>query len=265
MKKPHFLIIGVQRGGTSSLFRYLMKHPQIDSPVDKEIHFFDLNYQKGSDWYIQQFPFFSNYNNDKKSSSKKMITGEASPYYIFHPLVAQRVKQYCPKIKLIVLLRDPIARAISHYHHCVRFQLEKLPLNQAFKLEKDRLKGEIEKFKQDEYYYSYNHQHLAYISRGRYIKQLKHWRQYFSSEQFLILQSEIFYNNPEQTLNQVTNFLEIDNYKLTEYYPHNQAEYPKTSPIIVKQLKTYFQPYNEELYEYLEKEFLLKYQINFEL
>lgn len=175
-----------------------------------------------------------------------------------------RVKQYCPDIKLIVLLRDPVARAISHYHHCVRFQLEKLPLNEAFKLEKDRLKGEVEKFAKNQDYYSYNHQHLAYISRGKYIEQLKHWRQYFSREQFLILQSENFYNNSAKTLEKVTNFLEIDNYKLTEYYPHNQAEYPQTSPTIIKQLRTYFQPYNEELYKYLEKEFSLKNQINFE-
>ncbi|MBL1208673.1 MAG: sulfotransferase domain-containing protein [Geminocystis sp. GBBB08] len=255
MKKPDFLIIGVQRGGTSSLFRYLMEHPQIASPVDKEIHFFDLHFQKGWDWYLQQFPFLTNNKNDDIFSEKKIITGEASPYYIFHPLVAQRVKEYCPDIKLIVLLRDPVDRAISHYHHCIRFNLENLPLKEALKLEKDRLKGELEKFYQDENYYSYNHQHLAYISRGKYIEQLKHWRQYFASEQFLILQSEKFYKNPTNTLKKVTNFLAIDNFKLTEYYPHNQYEYPQTSPLIIQQLKTYFTPYNQELSEYLEQEF----------
>lgn len=265
MKKPNFLIIGVQRGGTSSLFRYLMEHPQIASPVDKEIHFFDLHFQKGWHWYLEQFSLFNGEYQENINHSKNIITGEASPYYIFHPLVAQRVKQYCPDIKLIVLLRNPIDRAISHYHHCIRFQLEKLPLNEALKLEKDRLKGEAEKFKQDEHYYSYNHQHLAYISRGKYIQQLKHWRQYFDQQQFLILQSENFYNNPAKTLEKVTNFLEIDNYKLTEYYPHNQAEYPKTSPTIIKQLRAYFHPYNQQLYQYLEKEFSLRDQINFEL
>ena len=263
MKRPDFLIIGVQRGGTSSLFRYLMEHPQIAPPVDKEVHFFDLNYQKGWDWYLQQFSLFNGEYQQKIDSPRKIITGEASPYYIYHPLVAQRVKQYCPDVKLIFLLRDPVDRAISHYHHCIRFKLETLSLYEALKLEKDRLKGESEKFTMDENYYSYNHQHLAYISRGRYIEQLKHWRQYFSAEQFLILQSEKFYKNPTQTLNKVTDFLVIDNYKLTEYYPHNQYEYPETSPSIIKQLKAYFTPYNHQLYQYLDEEFCFKDEVIF--
>lgn len=253
-KTPDFLIIGVQRGGTSSLFRYLMEHPQIASPVDKEIHFFDLNFHRGYDWYIEQFPFLANNKNQQNQQEKKVITGEASPYYIFHPLVAERVKNYCPEVKLIILLRDPIARAISHYHHCVRFQLEKDPLELAFKLEENRLQGEKEKLKTDENYCSYNYQHLSYLERGKYLPQIQHWREHFPKEQMLILQSEKLYDNPPSILAQVTDFLEIDPFTLPEYYPHNQAEYPPTSPIIIKQLVEYFSPYNQELYNYLNHE-----------
>lgn len=251
INKPNFLIIGVQRGGTSSLFRYLMEHPQIASPIDKEIHFFDLNYHLGWHWYMQQFPIFANNKNQENIVNKNIITGEASPYYIFHPLVAERVKRHCPEIKLIVLLRNPVDRAISHYHHCIRFQLEKLPLEEALKLENDRLKGEAEKIIKEDNYYSYNHQHFAYKERGKYIEQLQHWREYFPAKQFLILQSENFYRNPTQVLTKVTDFLEIDRFQLAEYYPHNQAEYPVTSESIIEELKAYFQPYNEKLYNYL--------------
>jgi len=262
-KTPDFLIIGVQRGGTSSLFRYLMEHPQIASPTDKEIHFFDLNFHRGWDWYIEQFPFLANNNNQQNKEGKKIITGEASPYYIFHPLVPQRVKQYCPDIKLIILLRDPIARAISHYHHCVRFKLETETLELAIELEEKRLQGEKEKLKQDENYYSYNYQHLSYLARGKYLGQIQHWREYFPKEQILILQSEKLYQNPSSILAQVTDFLEIDPFTLCEYYPHNQAEYPSTCPTLIKQLVDYFQPYNEKLYNYLSHEFTGKNNIYF--
>lgn len=263
MKKPNFLIIGGQRCGSSSLFRYLMEHPQIFPPVDKEIHFFDLHFHKGWDWYISQFPYFQELEKNPDLANKKLITGEASPYYIFHPLVAKRVREYCPQIKLIVLLRDPINRAISHYHHCVRFKLEFLSLKEAFDQEFERLKGEKEKFKENPDYQSYNYQHLSYLSRGKYVEQLKNWRVYFPSKQFLILQSEHFYDNPTKTLEKVTDFLEIDNFKLDEYYPHNKAEYPPTSASIVNSLSEYFQPYNEELYGFLNDKFDLDESINF--
>jgi hypothetical protein len=257
MKKPDFLIIGVQRGGSSSLFRYLMEHPQIAAPVDKEIHFFELNFHRGWDWYISQFPYL------KETEEKNFITGEASPYYIYHPLVPQRVKQYCPEIKLIVLLRDPLARAISHYHHCLRFQLESLPIEEAFAQEGDRLKQEEEKLKADPEYYSYNHQHLSYLSRGRYVEQLENWRAYFPAEQFLILQSEAFYANPSKTLKQVTDFLGIESYELADYYPHNKAEYPQASSSLINNLSQYFEPYNQKLYDYLKREFEVNEEINF--
>ncbi len=189
MKPPDFLIIGVQKGGNNSLYNYLMKHPQIAPAVNKEIQFFSFNFHRGWDWYISQFPYLQEKQVNSISTDKRIITGEASPYYIFHPLAPERVKQWCPQIKLIVLLRDPVARAISYYHHCIRYSYESLPIKEAFEQEFSRLAQEEEKLKADPQYYSYNHQHLSYLSRGRYVEQLATWRAHFPPEQFLILQS----------------------------------------------------------------------------
>lgn len=261
MKKPDFLIIGVQKGGSTSLFKYLMEHPQIASPVDKEIHFFDLNFDHGWDWYISQFPYLQANNN--VSSNLKLITGEASPYYIYHPLVAQRVKEYCPQIKLIVLLRDPVSRAISHYYHCLNLKLEFLSIEEAFNQEFSRLNQEEEKLKADPKYYSYNHQHLSYLSRGKYFQQLAHWKAYFPAEQFLIIQSETFYKNPSKILKQVTDFLGLESYQLSKYYHYNKLVYPQVSRSIINQLTEYFEPDNEKLYTYLQTEFSLPEKIHF--
>src|SRR5690242_8679107 len=106
MIPPHFLIIGAQRCGTTSLFEYLANHPEIVPPSVKKIHFFDSEYEKGEAWYRARFPVLEN----------GFITGEATPYYLFHPRVPKRVRNWNPNVKLIVLLRNPVDRAYSHFY-----------------------------------------------------------------------------------------------------------------------------------------------------
>ncbi|MGA9381532.1 MAG: sulfotransferase [Phormidium sp.] len=243
--QPTFIIVGAQKSGTTSLYQYLIQHPQIVPASQKEVHFFDLNFAKGVDWYKQQFP----------TVSPGLITGEASPYYIFHPVVAQRVYELFPEVKLIALLRNPVERAISHYYHEVRLGFEKLGLADAIAQESARLKGETAKMLADATYYSYNHQHYTYLSRGIYVEQLKHWMQFFPKEQFLVLPSEELYNQPNQVLNQVLEFLELPSYQLTQYDKYNSGEYPEINPETRQQLQEYFQPYNQQLEEFLGVKF----------
>jgi len=243
--QPNFIIIGAQKCGTTSLYQYLIQHPQIVPASQKEVHFFDLNFVKGMDWYRQQFQPFS----------EGLITGEASPYYIFHPLVAQRIYEFFPQIKLIALLRNPVERAISHYYHEVRLGFEKLGLEDAIAQEFARLKGETAKMLADANYYSYNHQHYTYLSRGIYVEQLKHWMQFFPKEQFLVLPSEELYNQPNMVLNQVLEFLQLPSFQLTQYEKYNSGEYPEVNQEIRQKIQTYFQPYNQELAELLGEKF----------
>ena len=257
--QPNFLIIGAQKAGTTSLYSYLTQHPQIVAATTKEIHFFDLYFHKGIDWYQDQFAAVTknlpqkNENNipaTEENGNQGLITGEASPYYIFHPLVPQRVYQFFTQIKLILLLRNPVDRAISHYYHEVRLGSEYLSLEQAFMEEEFRLKGELEKITYNPSYYSFNHQHYTYLSRSRYIEQLTLWMKFFPRKQFLILKSEDFYNQPDAIVNQVFKFLNLPPYQLAEYNKLNEGDYPKTDPTTYRKLDSYFQPYNQKLAEY---------------
>lgn len=133
----------------------------------------------------------------------------------------QRVKQQFPDIKLIVLLRDPVQRTWSHYHHEVRYGFETLGFEAALDSEAERLAGEWEKLRCDPNYYSFNHQHYTYLSRGRYIEQLKNWMELFPKEQFLILNSEQFYANPSATLTVTLAFLGLSPCDLGEYDRYN--------------------------------------------
>lgn len=243
---PDFLIIGAQKCGTTSLYEYLTQHPQIVSANQKEVHFFDLNYKLGLDWYRVQWGEVYRPNS---------LCGEASPYYIFHPQVPQRVYQHFPQIKLIVLLRNPVDRAISHYYHEVNLGFETLSLEEAIAREPERLQGELEKLETDPNYYSYNHQHYTYLSRGLYLEQLQRWMTFFPKYQFLILKSEDFWEKPDRTLAEVLEFLQLPPLTLDTYPSYNAGNYIQVNSSVLQKLSRYFQPPNQKLSAFLQRDF----------
>ncbi|MEG4987779.1 sulfotransferase domain-containing protein [Microcoleus sp. BR0-C5] len=246
-KPPDFIIIGAQKGGTTSLYSYLTEHPQIAHATQKEVHYFDLNFDKSPDWYYAQFPL--------PKHSPKRITGEASPYYIFHPHVPQRIHDLCPKVKIIALLRNPVDRAISHYYHYIRIKYETLSLEDAIAAESERLKGEMEKLLANPKYYSYEHQHHSYLNRGIYADQLPAWMKLFPKSQISIIKSEDLYSNPAKILNTVLEFLDLPPHQLKTYGKLNSSEYPPISETVYDQLRAYFRSHNQRLAELCDRDF----------
>jgi hypothetical protein len=246
---PSALIIGTQKGGTTSLFNYLVQHPDVRMPFGKEIHYFDLHYDRGIRWYRGRFP----YSHRLRGGA---LTLDASPYYLVHPLVPQRAAHLLPQIKLIALLRNPIHRALSHYQHEVRAGRESLSLPDAFEREPERLAGEEERLLRDPEYYSYNHHRYSYILRGIYVQQLRRWAQHFPRSQLLVLQSESFFRDPGSATATVCEFLGLPPHRLDRYFPFLRGEYERAMPDELRnKLATYFEPYNRELYQWLGEEF----------
>lgn len=246
---PDFIIIGVQKGGTSSLYQYLTRHPNVLPGYKKEVKFFDGNYQKGLDWYRYNFPFESQMNDSQAQ------TGEASPTYVFHPLVPRRIKESLPNVKLILLLRDPVSRAYSHYQGNVRRGHETLSFQQAIEQEQHRLEGEREKIIADQSYPMYRYIVFSYLARGIYIDQVRAWFQSFPRQQMLILKSEAFFRDPTNTYNQVLKFLGLPDWQLDDFDIFNIGSYEKMDPQLEDSLKAYFSPYNQELYELIGEDF----------
>ena len=87
---PDFIIIGTQRGGTTSLYRYLTAHPEIGQAYRKEVHYFDRYFDRGIEWYLAHFPLRGEFP----------VVGEASPFYLFHPEAPARVRAAVPEAKL---------------------------------------------------------------------------------------------------------------------------------------------------------------------
>jgi Sulfotransferase domain len=246
-KPPDFLIVGVQKGGTTSLYNYLIQHPQVAPAAQKEIHYFDLNFDKSPEWYCSQFPQLEN--------GECLLTGEASPYYIFHPHVPGRIYDLFPKSKIIALLRNPVERAISQYYYYIKIGYESLSLEEAIAREPERLKGEIEKLLANPNYYSYEHQHHTYLRRGIYADQLPAWMKLFPKEQILILKSEDLYANSCETVNIVLEFLNLPPHQLEAYGKHNSTEYPPVSEAVYQELKDYFRSHNQRLAELCDRDF----------
>jgi hypothetical protein len=244
---PNFLIIGAQKCGTTALYDMLAKHPQILESSRKEVHFFDRNFVKGKYWYRRHFPTYWELWRRSKELKKTVVTGEATPIYLFHPLAAERVYQNLSKIKLICILRDPVDRAYSHYQHEVRFGMEPLSFEEALDREEERLSGEEEKLRKDPYYRPFRLAHYSYQARGFYLKQLQCWWKLFGKERILVLFNENLRKNYLTVLNQVFKFIGVDQVGQWEKQSSNEAKYDIMPSYLKKRLAALYQPANDLL------------------
>lgn len=246
MTLPSFLIIGAQKAGTTFLFGLLRNHSRIKAPNKKELHFFDTaRWHEGMEFYAEQFP----------ALGENSVTGEASPYYMFCPRVAQRVAGTLPQAKLIVLLRNPVDRAYSDYRHKVRSGNEELGFEAAIEAEPARIAGEREKMLANDRYYSRALRRYSYLSRGVYVDQLREWHEHFDPGQMLVLNSEDLYEDPQGVSAKVLDSLDLPREPLaTRSYGYGGEAEPMQAETR-ERLEAYFSPHNQRLYEYLGRDF----------
>jgi hypothetical protein len=244
---PGFLILGTMKGGTTSLYASMGSGPKVISALTKEVHYFDCNYAKGWTWYLAHFPI---------RTSDDTVTGEATPDYLFFPEVAQRVAEVLPKCKLIVMLRNPIDRAYSHYQHEVARGYESLSFESAIQREcMVGADGVLLKPKDLRERGVYAFSHFSYLSRGLYAEQLKLWMQKIPRKQFLILKSESFFKQPDKALSEVLEFLGLPstgNYEIRKY---NEGHYPPLGNDMRSRLRLFYAPYNEQLSQLVNMDF----------
>ncbi|MEG4421112.1 tetratricopeptide repeat protein [Microcoleus sp. LAD1_D5] len=236
---PNFIIIGSQRCGTTSLYTYLAQHPQILTPIKKEMDFFSWHFDRGIDWYLAHFP--------PMPPGEQFLTGEASPSYFDYREAPERLYSQFPEAKLIVLLRNPVDRAISQFYRLTGLNWEARSLDRVISDEIERLNQNPE--------YIIGEEPGNYLARGRYIEFIKNWRAFFPPEQLLILKSEDFYSRAETSVKQVLEFLDLPEYQLSEYQNANPGSYQRVNESVRDRLSDYFRHYNQELEEYLGRQF----------
>jgi hypothetical protein len=217
---PSFLIVGAQRCGTTSMYKTLSQHPMVlPAVLHKGAHYFDTGYGHGPAWYRGHFPLQVTARRAASAPGRLPITGESSPYYMFHPLAGQRIATDLPGVKLLVLLRDPVERAYSAHETARGFETE--PFERALELEPVRLAGEEAKLVADPTYQSYSHQHHAYVSRGRYADQLRRLEGLFGRDRLHVVDSQRFFTDPEPVFAEVVDFLGIGAARGIAFEKHN--------------------------------------------
>ena len=242
---PSFLVIGAQRAGTTSLFDLLLRHPDLFGPVRsrgeltwarKEIHFFDERFLLGENWYRSFFPLsISRWRARRRGGD--IVAGEATPYYIFHPLVPERVAATIPDVRLIAILRDPVERAYSHFQMMRRSSREDLSFEEALAAEPERLASEDEleagttrfRIGTGERRKHYHHRHHSYFARGLYAEQLERWLAHFPREQLLVLTVEDLSADGPETIRRVLDFLGVRQVELGAQKVANRASYEPMS------------------------------------
>jgi tetratricopeptide (TPR) repeat protein len=242
-RKPDFLIIGGMKCGTTSLYSYVVRHPQVLAALKKEIHFFDMNFSKGIQWYLSHFMPLNN--------NLKYLTGEATPC-LGDRGVAEKIAQNFPDLKLIVILRNPIDRAYSQYNHAVKwfgvqdkFEAAIEPYLKNMQLNQLMLKDDT----------AYLNVKCNYLLRSLYVYLFKEWLEFFPREQFLILKSEDLSIHPNAVMEQVYGFLNLSNYQLNEYHKELTGSYNSLNDYLRASLNQYFQPHNQKLEELLKMKF----------
>lgn len=241
---PDFVIIGAQRCGTTSLYAYLAGHPGVAPAEEKEIHFFDLNWHRGVRWYRDRFP---------SRGLRRLRTGEASPYYVFHPHAPSRVAEVLPEARLLLMLRDPVDRAFSHYKLGRAQGWETLSFEDAIDREPERLAGEVDRMLEDPSYRSFAHQHYSYLARGRYVEHLPPWLDRFG-DRLLVLRSEDLYQDPAPVLARVLAFLDLEDTPARALAALNVSDPVVLDAPTRRRLAEHFRPYNRRLEELLGRE-----------
>ena len=259
---PDFLIIGAQKGGTTSLYLYLNEHPNIGGAVIKEVSFFDKNYALGLPWYRAQFPTPLRKLYTRDIRKQNYIVGEASPGYLVYPHAPERIASVLPRVKLIALLRNPVERAYSQYRHNVERGYESLSFTDAIDAEEERTQAEKEKVLSNPGYNSTAFFRYSYLARGVYVNQLKHWLDFFPQEQLLILKSEELNAEPQAIFQQTLAFLDVPvlipdslRKEFKHYNTSGDKVASKIEPTMRERLVAYFEPHNARLYELLGRDF----------
>ena len=260
--KLDFFIVGFQKCGTTSLFRYLDMHPLCLGTVKKEPLLFTSKYKPDFNKWDMLSLFVS---RRLLTKNRKMLLFEATPDYAFQEKVAERLFRYNPKAKLIVLVREPVSRAISEYnmacevvkkgqnpredvereYHTYLQEPERYPFSWFVEKEFSQIE-QAGSFLSSAFYYP------DFIRQGIYYLHLKRFYQFFAPEQVLVLEDRELREQKKETLYKIETFLDIPhiNWNEEDLVNSNIGVYTQLVPAECKRaLKEFFDPWNEKFFE----------------
>jgi len=202
-------------------------------------------YDKGGhEWYKSQFP--------RIPRNSSFITGEATPWYYMHEKIVEKMRQNYEHTKIIIVLRNPVDRAISDYYMTFNLGKEFRDISLAFKSEKEFLRFRNFYNLGQEYWEKHKY---GYLRRGLYSIYLEKWVSFYPKKQLLVLKSDDLFSNPENTMRSVFHFLGLPEYKPEKYRKYVQGKYNPIDNELYQKLTEFYHPYNQELEDLLGMKF----------
>ena len=250
---PNFFVIGGVRCGTTSLYHYLGQHNCIKQATYDELGYFDDNFHLGLNWYRSLFP--TKFIQKKiESKYKKFLTYDVTPFYIYNPLVVDRIFKFSPNAKIIAVLRNPIDRAYSNFNNRIQDEgdtettFEEIVYSEIEKIKNNKNNKENNVFLVNEFY-------ELLLARGFYAKQLEFWFKKFPRKNMLLISSEELAVNTDKTISEIFEFLEVPDQKINDLTKQNKIKYPKMKDSTREILINFFKPHNEKLFGMLGRRF----------
>jgi len=250
---PDFIIIGAGRAGTTALYTYLIQHPSIitaytdnDAPV-ADLHFFEYMISDKISWYKSHFP---------RKSKNSFVTGEFTSTYMYHKKVPERIFNLIPKIKLIVILRNPVDKAYSTYNQQSHFNEVTSSFEETIKAEFariDLIKNHTEYTNNNPNFDNYVEYNI--IRHGIYFNYLEKWFKIFPKKQIFVVDSNELENFPQQVLNKVFEFLNLSPHEIPNLAKVNVGKYSSMTESTRKSLIEFYKPHNAKLNDLLGTNF----------
>lgn len=248
MPLPTFIIAGSQKCGTTSLAATLRQHRQVHVPRPKEVHFFDHHFARGPEWYAEQF----------SPRDHHLQVGEATPSYLDHPVAGQRLARTLPDARIVILLRNPVDRAYSHYWHRRRLGGEPLEtFEEAVAAEPGR-RAAAQRFA---------YLRHAYVERGHYIDRIEQFVAWQGRDRVHVLLLEDLVAQPRPTLRELLRFLDVNpkparrmtfgqrnTYRSGEAREADRASYPPMAPRTRAELSEQYAGSNARLAAFLDRD-----------
>jgi hypothetical protein len=248
---PDFLVIGAQKSGTSSLYARLVTHPQVLPALRKEVHWFDgahADRDNAELGYRAFFPTTRARADAAAPGGQPALAGEATPFYLVHPGAPRRAARIAPDAKLVVVLRDPVMRAVSGYHHAVRFGHEQRPIDVALDPAFEEPVGPVA----DDGWWDDPRGAVrvrGYLERGRYAPQLRRWWEAFSRDRTLVIEDTSL--RGDEGIARACEFLGLLGPSPGPRPDRNVGSYQPPPDAVVDRLRAHFAPFDEDLAQLL--------------
>jgi hypothetical protein len=236
---PTVVIVGAQKAGTTQLYSYLVKHPCVFGGAEKEMHYFSKQPHRSVAWYRSRFPL------RRRVAARGGHVLEASPSYFPMPSALRQMQSVLPEARVIVLLRDPVSRAFSHYQHSKTRHLESRSFEQAVA---EELRDEVFPAKRGVALAREARPMLGYVGRGYYALQLELLFALYPRDRVLVIDSASLFADTSATCQRVFSFLGLDSFEVRPSKIYNRGYYvEKIDPRVADQLRKHYRPYDDLL------------------